>query len=92
MKIHTWTMPPELLAFVGGQIGILRRGPSALGQVVPRCLDGAIVLFGREFNTIPLLRENRNSSSNIFSLLTHLLAFKETITTNFKTIHWYEIQ
>ena len=67
MMIHTWTMPPELLAFVGGQIGILRRGPSALWQVVPRCLDGAIVLFGREFNTIPLLnRENRNSSSNIF--------------------------
>ena len=28
----------------------------------------------------------------VLSLLTHLLAFKETITTNFKTIHWYEIQ
>ena len=64
--IHTWTMRPELLAFVGGQIGILRRGPSALRQVVPRYFEGAIVLFGGEFNTIPLLRENKIRSSNIF--------------------------
>ena len=28
--------------------------------------------------------------STLFSLLTHLLAFRATITTNFKTIHWYE--